>query len=351
METISVTSENDINNTVSNFFGNNPTQYKQELLDVGKTTMAIFNSKTSLIKTRMSKLLDEKEANSAIEKNLVKMKMTLVKICPTTNKTTLVSSILTRIFGEGNNSKKLIKVVSKYQSAEKIIDEIRKALHSGQQTLQLNNKELEELKNSLEDQLKCIKDDSIVLQIILEKLKNKEFKQKNKEKIDKMTNKLLIKLQDFKIMEEATIQFIMSINMANDNNSLLSDAVDRTCDITLQLMYSSLSIKAGIENQKKVINAMNATQKFASDLLIQNANNLQSVVDQTNEIYTSPVLDINKLKEAHNKLVEIVENNINIVTKNKNKLLTTIKELDNFKPLSIIDINKDFSNDKVNTWE
>ena len=343
MSTALAVTESTVDNVIQNFLNDDSSQYKKELLDIGNLARTEFNNNSLLMKTKLGELL-QNDDGAFIEKNLVKMNVTLSKINPAGN---VQITIIRKIFGEGNSTKRLAKIVSKYNSAEKTIEIISEALHKGQTTLWNNNKELQHLEKALKDQAGFVECNIQLLQTAVNALQKKVISQPDNKEIDLMLNNLLIKLQDFKIMQEVTAQSIISIQISYCNNELLSQSVDRVCDITLQLMYSSLSIKAALENQKKVLEAVKSTKEFASNLLLQNAETLEKTVEQTNSIYSDPLLDIDKLKEAHKKLVGIIENSIDITGKNRTKLLSTIKELNEMPELRLINTKLLPTTDKI----
>jgi uncharacterized protein YaaN involved in tellurite resistance len=317
-----VIEENDTEALVAQFM-NDSNQHKTELLDVGSNIQDVFASDSRLIKSKLEKLVPK---GSPIEDNLVKMQKSLVKV----NKEGIVGGFL-GLFGDSDASKKLTRMVARYKSSEKTIESIKKALEEGQNILQKDNVELKELKDFLISRLIFLKTNILILQSIIDQLKEKlKDYEGDKEPAEKMLNTLLIRMVDFKTIEEATKQQAVSVEITHDNNIMLHESVKRVCNITLSLMFVTMSIQSAMGNQKRVMEATKATQEFASDLMVQNATSLESNMAETEELYTSPVLNIKRLKEAHTKLSTVIVNSKSITQRNRTKLLTMIEEINKF---------------------
>lgn len=304
-------------------FMNDSDQHRAELLDLGSTVQEVFADDSRLIKSKMETLVPK---GSPIEDNLVKMQKSLVKI----NKDSITGKFF-GLFGDGDASRKLARMVARYKSSEKTIESIKTALEEGQNILQVDNVELKSLKNFLMTRLVFLKTNILILQDVIDQLKERlKSYEGDKESAEKMLNTLLIRLVDFKTIEEATNQQAVSIEITHDNNMMLSESVKRVCNITLSLMFVTMSIQSSMGNQKRVIEATKATQEFASDLMVQNATSLETNMAETEELYTSPALNIEKLKEANKKLITVIANSKKITKKNRVKLLTMIEELNKF---------------------
>jgi len=335
---VSIVEENDVDATINGLLEDVDKVHKYELMEFGASAQKSFNSKSTLLKTQLGNLLNSKNASTTIDKDLGNMQMALSKI--NVNKITR-TGIVKKLFGEGNTSKRLMKMATKYQSREKLINTIGNRLHEGQNILHNDNSELRRIEGGLIDQKatlgKYVKMMRIIVDKLQEKLAERELDTDKKEEIGSMLNSILIKLQDFKVMHQATSQFIVSTHTIFENNHLLSKAVDRVCNTSMQLIHTSLSIQAALENQKKVMEATKATQEFTSDLLIQNADSLREATEQTNEIYSSPVLNIEKLKKAHQKMIDTISSTVDVTNEHRSRLLSTVKELDEMPQITMND--------------
>jgi uncharacterized protein YaaN involved in tellurite resistance len=317
-----VVEENDTKVLVEQFMANSD-QHKAELLDLGSTVQDVFAGDSRLIKNKLENLVPK---GSPIEDNLVKMQQSLVKV----NKDSWTGSFF-GLFGDGDASKKLARMVARYKSSEKTIESIKTALEEGQNILQIDNVELKGLKDFLMARSVFLKTNIITLQGVIDQLKErlKDY-EGDKEPAEKMLNTLLIRMVDFKTIEEATKQQTTSIEITYDNNIMLHESVKRVCNITLSLMFVTMSIQSVMGNQKRVIEATKATQEFASDLMVQNATSLETNMAETEDLYVSPVLNIEKLREANRKLNTVVANSKEITKKNRTKLLNMIEKINRF---------------------
>lgn len=317
-----VVEENDTKGLVEQFMANSD-QHRAELLDIGSTIHDVFAGDSRLIKSKLETLVPKR---SPLEDNLINMQKSLVKV----NKDSLTGRFF-GLFGEGDAFKKLARMVARYKSSEKTIENIKEALEEGQNILQADNIELKRLKDFLIARLIFLKTNILTLQDVIDHMRESlENYEGDKEPVEKMLNTLMIRMVDFRTIEEATKQQAVSIEITHDNNMMLHESVKRVCNITLSLMFVTMSIQSAMGNQKRVIEATRATQEFASDLMVQNATSLEINMAETEDLYVSPVLNIEKLRLANKKLTTVVADSKKITKKNRTKLLTMIEEINKF---------------------
>ena len=104
-------------------------------------------------------------------------------------------------------------------------------------------------------------------------------------------------------MEQVNTQFFVSIDMTIQNNDHLSDAITRTLTVTQSLLTVGLAIQSALANQKKILGAVQETQAYTSDMLAANAASIRQQTAEIGDLYTNPVLALDKVKGAFDDLM------------------------------------------------
>ena len=91
--------------------------------------------------------------------------------------------------------------------------------------------------------------------------------------------------------------------MTIQNNDHLSDAITRTMTVTQSLLTVGLAIQSALSKQKKVLGAVQETQKYSADMLAANAASIKQQTTEIGDLYTNPVLALDKVKSAYDDLL------------------------------------------------
>jgi len=98
-----------------------------------------------------------------------------------------------------------------------------------------------------------------------------------RETLELLVNRVTVRLQDLRTMEQVDLQESVSMNMTVTNNMDLADAIERTVTVVRPLMVVGLAIQAALANQKRAIEAVKATQDYAGQLLVANAEAISNL--------------------------------------------------------------------------
>jgi uncharacterized protein YaaN involved in tellurite resistance len=123
------------------------------------------------------------------------------------------------------------------------------------------------------------------------------------EALSSVIHRVAMRVQDLRTMEQVNTQFFVSIDMTIQNNDHLSDAITRTVTVTQSLLTVGLAIQAALSNQKKILSAVQETQKYSADMLAANAASIRQQTSEIGDLYTNPVLAIDKVKSAYDDLL------------------------------------------------
>jgi len=135
-------------------------------------------------------------------------------------------------------------------------------------------------------------------------------------------------IQDLETIKQAIGQGIVSIHQIIDTNTALVYAIERTIRVSKITITVGIMIRQAIANQKKAIKGVQETQKFASNLLLDNAKALRKQTEEVKELYTSPVLALDKVQKAYEELAKAIDEFENIKEKGYQIAVQNISKLE-----------------------
>ena len=127
-----------------------------------------------------------------------------------------------------------------------------------------------------------------------------------REKFDLLVNRVNVRIQDLRTMEQVDLQEAVSMNITVSNNIDLADAIERTVTVVRPLMAVGLAIQAALADQKRAIEAVKATQEYAGDLLVANAEALGRQTEEIGNLTQNATIALAKVEEAHRKVMAAI---------------------------------------------
>ena len=97
------------------------------------------------------------------------------------------------------------------------------------------------------------------------------------------------------------------MNITVSNNVDLADAIERTVTVVRPLMAVGLAIQAALADQKRAIEAVKATQEYAGDLLVANADAIGRQTEEVGALTQSATIALAKVEEAHRKVMAAID--------------------------------------------
>jgi len=128
-----------------------------------------------------------------------------------------------------------------------------------------------------------------------------------REKLELLVNRVNVRIQDLRTMEQVDLQESVSINITVSNNIDLADAIERTVTVVRPLMAVGLAIQAALADQKRAIEAVKATQEYAGDLLIANADAIGRQTEEVGNLTQNATIALAKVEEAHRKVMAAID--------------------------------------------
>jgi uncharacterized protein YaaN involved in tellurite resistance len=200
----------------------------------------------------------------------------------------------------------LADVAIRYESVQTQIDVIVGSLRAGKDELLSDSLELDRLYEQVRDAQLAIQKSAYMGELLwdqLERQKTEMTDPADRQKIDTVTHRVAMRVQDLRTMEQVNTQFFVSIDMTIQNNDHLSDAITRTVTVTQSLLTVGLAIQSALANQKKIMGAVQKTQEYTSDMLAANAASIRQQTNEIGDLYTNPVLAMDKVKAAYDDLM------------------------------------------------
>jgi uncharacterized protein YaaN involved in tellurite resistance len=127
------------------------------------------------------------------------------------------------------------------------------------------------------------------------------------ETLDLLVNRVNVRVQDLRTMEQVDLQESVSMNMTVTNNMDLADAIERTVTVVRPLMVVGLAIQAALANQKRAIQAVKATQDYAGQLLVGNAEAIERQTQEIGDLTQNASVALTKVEEAYHKVLSAID--------------------------------------------
>lgn len=286
-------------------------QLARELASLGSEAQRKASSDIDLLKTKVGSLLKDIDGpGSKIPEGLVKLRGTMDEINPHTLMQR-PQGFFSRLFRKAPViGDALADIAVRYESVQTQIDAIVNGLMGGKDELLQDSVELEQLYRQVQAAEREVEKAAFMGELIwkdLEASKAGVTDAAELQRLDTIIHRVAMRVQDLRTMQQVNTQFFISIDMTIQNNDHLSDAISRTITVTRSLLTVGLAIQAALANQKKIMNAVQETQEYTSDMLAANAASIRQQTTEIGDLYKDPVLALDKVKTAYEDLVSAME--------------------------------------------
>lgn len=279
-------------------------------------------------------------------------------------------SFFERLFGKNSSMKKFFE---RFDDNKDLLNDILKKLEDGKQTLLRDNVALEieaqrnlELAQKLQVQLELANEANVYVESIINAqdsnsnapapllapppsddnakevvnavitMDGLEITPQNKEQIQ---NQILFplkqKIMDLQQQILVHTQGEIALKTLINNNKELANSVDRTKSVTLNALNVAIITAQGLDQQQRVLKAVQDINAQTSDLIAHTASKLKEQGAQIQEGAANAMLDMDKLKSAFDNVIEAMNdvNNfkLNSLPKMQENINTYSKYLDEMK--------------------
>jgi len=265
-----------------------------------------------LLKARVSTFLNEGGPSREIANSLRDLRLALERIDPNGANKSIWNRFfnLFPFFGQHNPVLALQRIALRYEPVSRQVAVIETRLRDGRALLVRDNVELRKLYEQVEAQQPSIRQNAYLGQLLMQHLTlllQQTIDPVKRDRIQGALHDVAVRVQDLRTMEEVHIQYFVSIEMSRQNNNRLGQAVERTLTLATNVVTVGLAIQSALIRQKRVMEATRRTREFLGNMVAANAAAIRRHTQEIGDLYSNPVIAIEKITQAHNDLVEALD--------------------------------------------
>ncbi|OQX11525.1 MAG: hypothetical protein BWK80_44635 [Desulfobacteraceae bacterium IS3] len=287
--------------------------FVRDAATLGEDIQAQSNRNFTLMRTSLGKVMDQmaKGEKNNIPDDLMKLRNIMDEINPYSAieqlKKNQTAGWFSRLFGRIPAIGKILKQIAmKYESVQTQVDSIILSLEAGADKLLENTLEIEERYKNLrllQDELKIR---GWQLQIILTTLEEARAKTNDSVRemsVRKACAKIIRRLQNLKVTENAFAQFFITMNTTMDNHENLREAVLSMANLTRPVLENGLALKIAQQDERKIAEALSSSQEYLGKLMVNIAEDAMDNAALTAEVINSPLIKLQDLTKSYRILM------------------------------------------------
>ena len=283
------------------------------ITNVGANAQKRAATELNLLRMRMSGLMadDNNSSGGHIAKDLVDLRIALNQIDPQAGGNEGWRRIAKFVpFGGENVMRRLEAIALRYEPVSRQVVIIEDRLNEGHKMLERDNIDLRKLYEQVEAQHCSIQRNIYLGELLaaeLDKLLEETQEAQKRERLQNALFDVTTRVQDLRTMDEVHNQLFAAIEMTRQNNRRLAESVKRSITMAGNLVMVGLAIQMALARQSRVLEATRRTREFLGEMLASNATAIARHTKEIGDLYTSPVIAIDKITQAHNALLEAIE--------------------------------------------
>lgn len=213
-------------------------------------------------------------------------------------------------FGKIVRKSPLKNYIYKYQSVKSNVDAIINGLRDGKDTLEESIVNMRQLKRSSLEEIYSLQTKIAFGEKLKEMFEVEIAKPENegrKAQLERGLRKVVTRIQSMTEMIMLYNQAIAATDIINDNNDKLIDSVNNAIDKTSNLITVSAMIALALNDQEKVISAVDATNKTIENQFQENARLLRQTTERTNDLLAKPSMSMEAVNRAITDLMAAID--------------------------------------------
>ncbi|PWV94400.1 uncharacterized protein YaaN involved in tellurite resistance [Paenibacillus cellulosilyticus] len=213
-------------------------------------------------------------------------------------------------FGKIVRKSPLKNYIYKYQSVKTNVDVIINGLRDGKDTLEESIVNMRQLKRSSLEEIYSLQTKIAFGDKLKELFEAEIAKPENegrKAQLERGLRKVVTRIQSMTEMIMLYNQAIAATDIINDNNDKLIDSVNNAIDKTSNLITVSAMIALALNDQEKVISAVDATNKTIENQFQENARLLRQTTERTNDLLAKPSMSMEAVNRAITDLMAAID--------------------------------------------
>ncbi len=291
----------------------------KEQRDAGQTLTALKRPVTAMMNGK----------NEDIPKTLLDLRKVVSELDPNSLHATGMKRIMHKVFKKNP----METYVHKYQSIDKQIEEIIKELLVGRDNLREDSIGLEMLKEQSQQKIHALDKQVYLgkkLADMLEVEKQNPERQKDVPLINDALEKILVRTRNMQQAKSVLLQSIASVDIIKKNNEKLTEAIRNAITMTQNVVTVSAAIQLALTNQRKTIDAVNATNEAIESMILSNSQALKQNTEETTKLLENPAIGMEKLRESFQNVFAAIEASEKSTERIIESSKVFVKELDSF---------------------
>ncbi|WP_369899713.1 toxic anion resistance protein [Bacillus manliponensis] len=275
-----------------------------QLADLGDKEQRDAGQTLSALKRPVTAMMNGK--NDEIPNTLLDLRKVVSELNPNSLQVTGMKRMMYKVFKKNP----LENYVHKYQSIDKQIEEIIRSLLVGRDNLQEDTVGLEMLKEQSQQKIHALDKQVYLgkkLASMLEAEKQHPERQKDIPLINDALEKILVRTRNMQQAKSVLLQSIASVDIIKKNNEKLSEAIRNAITMTQNVVTVSAAIQLALTNQRKTIDAVNATNEAIESMVLSNSRALKENTEETTRLLENPAIGMEKLRESFQNVFAAIE--------------------------------------------
>ena len=284
----------------------------REAASVGDDVQTKANGEFGLMRTSLGKVMDRMSngEKDGIPQDLVKLREVMDQINPYPAieqlKKSQTAGFLSRLFrGVPGVGKILSDIAMRYESVQTQVDAIIQSLMAGSDKLLENTLEIEERYNNLKQLQNELKLRGYKLQVLLQEMEKHQLEmtdEAEKQSLQKAIVRVVRRLQNIKVTENAFSQFFVTMNITMDNHDNLRDSIKSMVNLTRPVLENGLALKIAQQDEKEIAQALAASQQYLGDLMVSIAEDSMDNAAEVAKVTNEPLVRFQDLVKSYNIL-------------------------------------------------
>ncbi len=311
----------------------NQAQGKESMESLGLELQKKAAAQSEMLKRPLADLSRRGQDGGPVAKSMIDLKMQVEELDP--SKLDLQPGWFSRSLGKlpGVGSP-LKRYFSKYESAQTTIAAIVKSLEQGRDQLTRDNITLGEDQRRMAELSKKLEATIQLAQLIDQKLQYKLDREldpadhKHKFVAEELLFPLRQRTLDLQQQLAVNQQGVIAMELVQRNNQELVRGVNRSLNVTVSALQTAVTVAMALENQKIVLDKMDAINQTTSSLIAGTASRLKTQGVEIQKRASTTALDMNALKGAFADLKGAIDDLSDFRQKALPQMANAVLELD-----------------------
>jgi len=275
---------------------------------IGDKSQKRMRSANDLMSKSVDSLLKGMDGKSPTGEKLLELRTAMDDLNPHS----LSNAWYFRWMPKGIKRKAVSRFIHKYEPMQTHVSKILDGLRAGKDDLLATSIDLEHQYDEIMDAQKQIQSDIYVGEHFITEIEKLESNvdatdTQEKTKLGSVKNKAARRIRDLRTMEQAAVQFFISIDQTVQTNELLSEQIDSALTVGPMVMTNALRIQAALAKQDTVKKAVQSFQEGLGDMMAQNASAVNQAAQEVGDMYNNPVIALEKMEEGFDQLMQAVQ--------------------------------------------